>query len=793
MYQSRPKQTKHVYTWKRVLTKKEFRNQEPGGRAGHAQFVLSNGDLRFWVHGGQAEGGSYTDELFCFDTGKKVWSKHKIPNSPSPRAYHGLCMCTPTTEVLIEKGKKALPRVVMYGGIEKGQLKKEVSMLEQWNAFTNKSAFLNTKKSSPWLQSEDDFQVTGSVPLPRCNHTMTTLDTGQHVLVFGGWHGRFVNDLYVLDTEHMHWALKKGKANPRSKIEFDITPRAGHTAVLVRRQLFDRGPEGHFEGPALVCFGGQTDGGMQLDEVLVLDLTHWEWHRPRPHGREPVARSGHSAVLHGDRILIFGGWDGGKVRDDMHVLEIAGDMYSDWCWQDQIVRGAKVDGRIGHGAVCIKGDMFVYGGIGKDQEFLGDMHLLEIPDWKPVPSTVSTVDKVPGAEDQDMTTRIRRNQVLAQQDVEKDLDTKLDEAVQAVSRKIQVVNAQKKEQEESFAELVAQNLREAKQKSVFDLVQNHGKGFNDAMAIANGFKPEDNKLVDVNSAANQIVAQFNVPRPPRERKEQPRSGNSAWHDAIIGGVEQVALEQIAVNGGLIKTWGALVDAGEDDSESEEEEEVDVGVDMQRAMRYENDLEKELQGESLQNLVHRQTEREFAFKQQFMKGNNAYKKQSSSSPNRRPKRLVNMLGEAPLALTPANMSTELAEIVKQGAVSTRVNDKADLTAIMDTLPENKQPVPRGIIDSAMKIKALFIANMYRKRFERLRATVRIQAHVRRFITVLRLKRERTQALEAQQGASSSGTNAKKKSKDDSKGKKKPASNKTKKKKKEKRGFGSSQTR
>ena len=140
MFQTRPTQGKPAYGWKRVLSKKEFRNQEPGGRAGHVQFTLSSKDARFWVHGGQAEGGAYSNELFCFDTVKKVWSKHKLLNEPTARAYHRVCMCTPTTEVLIEKGKKALPRVLLYGGIEKGQLKKEISLLEQWTAFNNKSS-----------------------------------------------------------------------------------------------------------------------------------------------------------------------------------------------------------------------------------------------------------------------------------------------------------------------------------------------------------------------------------------------------------------------------------------------------------------------------------------------------------------------------------------------------------------------------------------------------------------------------------------------------------------------------
>ena len=792
MFQNRPKQTKPAYTWKRVLTKKEFRNQEPSGRAGHVQFVLSSGDNRFWVHGGQAADGSYSDELFCFDTSKKIWSKHKLPSAPSARAYHGVCLCTPSAEVQILKGKKAVPRVAVYGGIEKGQLKKEVSLLEQWTAFSNKSAFAPTKNQTAWLQSDEDFEVGGSVPLPRCNHTMTTLDTGQHVLVFGGWHGRFVNDLYVLDTEHMHWSLRKARANPRSKVEFEVTPRAGHTAVLVRSQIFDRGPKGEFTGPALVCFGGQTDGGMQLDEVLVLDLTNWEWHRPRPHGREPVARSGHSACLVGNRIVIFGGWDGGKVRDDLHVLEIGGDMYRDWSWQDQIVRGAKVEGRIGHGAICLKNRIFLFGGIGKDQTPLGDLHTLEIPDHKPVSSATSTQDSgVAAVSDQDLAARIRRNQAVAQTKTEKTLDSKLDDAVQAVSRRIQVLNAVNRERHEAQQQEVAQNLREAKQKSVFDLVQNHGKGLTDALAIANGFNPEGGELVDVNRAASQIVAKYNVPQPPRDRARKPRSGNSAWHDAIVGGVEQVALEQIAVNGGLVKTWGALIDDGDTSEEEELEEaamtreEEDV-EDVIHATRYEKHLERELKGESLRELVRQQTEREFAFKQQLRsQGGGAQKK--TTSPNRRPKRLVNVLGEAPLMIAPGpEMSAEIAKIANQGAVSTRSHQN-DLLAIMDTLPQSKQPVPRGIVDSAMKIKALFAANLHRKRFERLRATVRIQAHVRRFITVCRLRREGTLRLQREEeDGRASGSGTKKKTKVSKASKKKA-------KKSEKRGFGSTQTK
>ena len=136
-----------------------------------------------------------------------------------------------------------------------------------------------------------------------------------------------------------------------------------------------------------------------------------------------------------------------------------------------------------------------------------------------------------------------------------------------------------------------------------------------------------------------------------------------------------------------------------------------------------------------------------------------------------------------------------------AVSTRTYSEGDTAAIMSSLPKSDKAVPRGIIDSAMKIKALFMANMYRRRFERLRAIVRIQAHVRRFITILRLKREQTlaaqaaQAVEAQASTSGSGARSRSKSPSSSKKKKKSKASAKgkKKKKKEKKGFGSTQNK
>jgi hypothetical protein len=45
-------------------------------------------------------------------------------------------------------------------------------------------------------------EACGEIPLPRCMHT-ATLVAGRHLVVVGGWHSDFVNDVYVLDVQTM--------------------------------------------------------------------------------------------------------------------------------------------------------------------------------------------------------------------------------------------------------------------------------------------------------------------------------------------------------------------------------------------------------------------------------------------------------------------------------------------------------------------------------------------------------------------------------------------------------------
>jgi hypothetical protein len=97
------------------------------------------------------------------------------------------------------------------------------------------------------------------------------------------------------------------------------SPRHNHSAV------YDPNPAGNRR---MIVFGGEDGGGL-LDEVWVLDLVTEEWSQPAVLGT-PGARSGHVAVLDpvGNRMIVFGGNDGVTTLGDAWELSLTAFQWS---------------------------------------------------------------------------------------------------------------------------------------------------------------------------------------------------------------------------------------------------------------------------------------------------------------------------------------------------------------------------------------------------------------------------------------------------------------------------------
>ena len=75
-------------------------------------------------------------------------------------------------------------------------------------------------------------------------------------------------------------------------------PRGGHTSTLTGASLIVFG--GHY-------FEGGKTGFVYLNDTHVLDVNQSRWIKPKIKGTPPPGRYGHSAVLAGARVIIFGG------------------------------------------------------------------------------------------------------------------------------------------------------------------------------------------------------------------------------------------------------------------------------------------------------------------------------------------------------------------------------------------------------------------------------------------------------------------------------------------------------
>ena len=64
---------------------------------------------------------------------------------------------------------------------------------------------------------------------------------GRHLVVYGGWHGDFIHDVYVLDVWSMVWEYKETKLAIAAQLGGPISGRAGHTACLLPGRLHNIG------------------------------------------------------------------------------------------------------------------------------------------------------------------------------------------------------------------------------------------------------------------------------------------------------------------------------------------------------------------------------------------------------------------------------------------------------------------------------------------------------------------------------------------------------------------------
>lgn len=213
-------------------------------------------------------------------------------------------------------------------------------------------------------------------------HSANFLPDRQLLLCFGGEKlndsGKLVttDEVMVLDTEIMLWYPPQvDGAKPGV--------RGGHASCVLS------------DTNELICFGG-VKNGKWLNSVSILDTNRWRWSTLKPIGDAPRPRSYHSATSIaspssdvGNRVLIFGGNDGDKSFNGVHVLEQSSEGKK-WIWSNPKCVGNEPEPRTGHTATLLNDGytIMIYGGWDPNTEdengddlIFGDSYLLDTKSW----------------------------------------------------------------------------------------------------------------------------------------------------------------------------------------------------------------------------------------------------------------------------------------------------------------------------------------------------------------------------------------------------------------------------
>mmetsp|Transcript_18800 Transcript_18800/g.21242 ORF Transcript_18800/g.21242 Transcript_18800/m.21242 type:complete len:407 (-) Transcript_18800:331-1551(-) len=184
-------------------------------------------------------------------------------------------------------------------------------------------------------------QIDGLAPKARGGHSANLV--GSSIIIFGGHYfsgGKegyvYLNDTHVLDVNNNKWIKPRTQGTPP-------LARYGHTATLA--------------GNRIIIFGGKGKK-KHFRDLHALDPVTMTWYQGPEGGSAPTARHGHSATLvNNTKVFIFGGCQNQTFFDDLHILDLEA-----MSWTRPTVSGSSPKSRSGHSAVLVGNNLIVQGG-----------------------------------------------------------------------------------------------------------------------------------------------------------------------------------------------------------------------------------------------------------------------------------------------------------------------------------------------------------------------------------------------------------------------------------------------
>lgn len=131
-----------------------------------------------------------------------------------------------------------------------------------------------------------------------------------------------MNDLCALEVETLVWR--------KVRCHGDLPPpRYGHSLCMLGSRIF--------------IFGGRTEKSKYLNDIYMLDLDTYIWAKVSTSTSSPLPRMGHTCVMVGTRMAMFGGYNGNKTFDDFWVFNT-----ENASWMNPVVEGKPPLSRYNH-------------------------------------------------------------------------------------------------------------------------------------------------------------------------------------------------------------------------------------------------------------------------------------------------------------------------------------------------------------------------------------------------------------------------------------------------------------
>lgn len=200
------------------------------------------------------------------------------------------------------------------------------------------------------------FEQKGDADAPTARECHSLAVFGQQLINFGGNdQSNRMNDVHILDTNTMKWTRHTGEVDLPAK-------RSAHSACLI-------------DGRFLYVFGG-WDGMTELGDLYRFDIPGKTWRRMTTEGPAPCPRHFHNAVALGRHMYVFGGYDGARWRNDTVCLNLDTLVWEEIKLEDDVKPGFRASGAA---AIIHKDKVVVFGGY-DGEDFLDDAWILHTTD-----------------------------------------------------------------------------------------------------------------------------------------------------------------------------------------------------------------------------------------------------------------------------------------------------------------------------------------------------------------------------------------------------------------------------